>query len=561
MSQQPLRERLRLSRRSVPSLLGVVVVLIVAGLIVAAFVQRANIDPAQQVLINEDFTGTDVTRARRFSEILGIPVQPVPQEPNQFQVTVPLNAVNFDLIGTVHERLESSVGVTLSNGSQVGFRQGTSSTVRPTATAAGKVAPAAKPLATVPASAVQAKAPASAKPAAQAQGSGQEPAALAARFAQQLGVPVEPIAGEPGQYMIGAPRAGLDLAVLGRIHLDLGYTVGVTLPEGRQVGFRFRTTAPAAPAAAAPAAAVAPTVAVAPGEDLVPLLTRLIGTPVEVIPGEVNQFLVARDRAQVDLSRVGTIHTDVGYAVGVTLADGRRVGFRFAQSSRQASTPSSRPPSIDRSAALSSQLGVPVEFLRAEYDQYLVRVARSEVDVTKVGAITQDLGYAVGVRLADGALIGIRFDPVRSDPLGLTPGRVGEGDRSEQLTRELGAPVKLMPNTRAHYRVEASRNEVDFGRLGTVHKDLTYAVGITLSDGSQLSIEIAPDPRDRSAEFGSLLGVTVEAITGEPGQYLIRAARAAVDLTRIGSIHTETQFGIGVMPASGRPVGFRFTTR
>jgi len=58
-------------------------------------------------------------------------------------------------------------------------------------------------------------------------------------------------------------------------------------------------------------------------------LTRILDARVETAPG-VNQFLIRAAEGSADLSRLGTIHTDLGYAVGVTLPGGKQIGFRYA---------------------------------------------------------------------------------------------------------------------------------------------------------------------------------------------------------------------------------------
>jgi len=58
-------------------------------------------------------------------------------------------------------------------------------------------------------------------------------------------------------------------------------------------------------------------------------LTKILHVRVESAPG-VNQFLIRAAESSVDLSRLGTIHTDLGYAVGVTLPGGKQIGFRYA---------------------------------------------------------------------------------------------------------------------------------------------------------------------------------------------------------------------------------------
>lgn len=61
-----------------------------------------------------------------------------------------------------------------------------------------------------------------------------------AMFSSVLGVRVTTIPNEHSQYLVHAARESVDFTRLGTIHLDLGFTVGVTLHDGTQVGFRFR---------------------------------------------------------------------------------------------------------------------------------------------------------------------------------------------------------------------------------------------------------------------------------------------------------------------------------
>ena len=59
-------------------------------------------------------------------------------------------------------------------------------------------------------------------------------------------------------------------------------------------------------------------------------LSQLLGVRVDAAPGEPCQYLVRAKRENVDISKIGHIHLDVGYSVGVTLPDGHRIGLRFA---------------------------------------------------------------------------------------------------------------------------------------------------------------------------------------------------------------------------------------
>ena len=59
-------------------------------------------------------------------------------------------------------------------------------------------------------------------------------------------------------------------------------------------------------------------------------LAERLGVVVEAVPDERNQFLLRAAAGSVDVSKLGKLHTDVGYAVGVTLPSGIQVGFRYA---------------------------------------------------------------------------------------------------------------------------------------------------------------------------------------------------------------------------------------
>src|SRR5262249_51461713 len=61
--------------------------------------------------------------------------------------------------------------------------------------------------------------------------------------------------GEPNQYLVQAAPHSVDFARLGTVHLDLGYAVGVTLPDGHRIGFRYEPPAPS-PATASNEAAM-----------------------------------------------------------------------------------------------------------------------------------------------------------------------------------------------------------------------------------------------------------------------------------------------------------------
>lgn len=81
----------------------------------------------------------------------------------------------------------------------------------------------------------------------------------------------------------------------------------------------------------------------APGPDPEEI-SRTLGVKVTMIPDEVRQYLVYAPQGSVDFSRLGKVHTDLGYAVGVTLEDDVQVGFRFASPDSAVET-SIEPPS------------------------------------------------------------------------------------------------------------------------------------------------------------------------------------------------------------------------
>jgi len=79
-------------------------------------------------------------------------------------------------------------------------------------------------------------------------------------------------------------------------------------------------------------------------------LTRDLGVQVDAAPGEVNQYLIRSAPGSVDFTRIGKIHQNLGYAVGVTLFNGVQIGFRYEP------TPSgSAPATPDSSSAAQSK--------------------------------------------------------------------------------------------------------------------------------------------------------------------------------------------------------------
>jgi hypothetical protein len=191
-------------------------------------------------------------------------------------------------------------------------------------------------------------------------------------LSKKLGVQIEPIEGEVNQYLVNGSRRSIDFSRIGTVHQDHGYAVGVTLANGRQIGFRF-------------------TEADGPSAEH---LSHILGARVTPIPTQCRQYLVHAKKGSVDFSRLGTIHSTMGYSVGVTLHDGMQVGFRYGDPTGE---------------ELSRALGVRVEAIEDEPGQYYLFANAGTVDLSKIGRIHTNLGYAVGLTLADGQQIGFRY--------------------------------------------------------------------------------------------------------------------------------------------------------
>ena len=137
-------------------------------------------------------------------------------------------------------------------------------------------------------------------------------------------------------------------------------------------------------------------------------LSRLLGVRVDAALGEVNQYLIRAQAGSADLSKVGKIHQDLGYAAGVTLENGVQIGFRYEL--QKPSKANAATVSIPTADELSRLLGAKVEMAPGEVNQYLIRAPAGSVDLSKDGEIHQDLGYAAGVTLKNGVQIGFRYE-------------------------------------------------------------------------------------------------------------------------------------------------------
>jgi hypothetical protein len=220
-------------------------------------------------------------------------------------------------------------------------------------------------------------------------------------------------------------------------------------------------------------------------------LSKVLGVPIEVAPGETNQYLIKAPRGSADLSKLGKVDQDFGYALGVTLNDGTQIGFRYLQpSATSITTVPAVPPSVPTAEELSRLLGMRVDKARGETNQYLIRAKPGSVELSKLGTIHQDLGYAVGVTLKSGVQIGFRYTAIseskKTEPV---PQPV---PTMEELSRVLGVPVDEAPGEINQYLIRAPVGSVDLTPVGTIHQDLGYAVGVTLKNGVQIGFRYEP---------------------------------------------------------------------
>lgn len=133
---------------------------------------------------------------------------------------------------------------------------------------------------------------------------------------------------------------------------------------------------------------------------------------------------------------------------------------------------------IPVSERLTTALGVEVVAIPGEKNQHVVRVPRSAVDLSRIdGVIETDVGYSVGLTLATGETVGLRFEiPV-----------------TERLATALGVEVVEIPGERNQYLVRARRIAVDLSQIdGVTNTDVGYSVGITLSSGETIGLRFEP---------------------------------------------------------------------
>jgi len=289
-----------------------------------------------------------------------------------------------------------------------------------------------------------------------------------------------------------------------------------------------------------------------------------MGVRVDPAPTEVNHFLIHASRGEVDLTRVGTVDGEET----VTLSDSAVVSFKFDP----IGPPAYSSPSY-QARWFSSEFGTPVDPVSGETNQFFVRAARSTVDLGRIGATTIDHGASVGVKLRNGTSVGFRFESlgkvpaVSSEPAtpsvssASVPGsetQTSNDTLADLFSSLLEVRVDVAPAENRQFLVRAERGEVDINRLGTIENDLGSNIGMRLPDGTQVGVRFEPLPETLAQRFSSALGVRVDVAPGEKHQFLVRAVRGDVDVTRVGAIILDQGSNVGLSLPGGMQVGMRF---
>ncbi len=209
-------------------------------------------------------------------------------------------------------------------------------------------------------------------------------------------------------------------------------------------------------------------------------------------------------------------------------------------------------------AELSALLGATVEPIAGEANQFLARAQRASLALNRLGAIDNDVGYAVALTLRTGERIGLRFEPT-------PPASAPPDGHLATLSAQLGVPVDPAPGEPGQYLVRADRGSVHVETIGRIYNDVGYAVGLALPNGDQIGLRFEPRVTSgpvtdgtRARALSALLGVQVDAAPQETSQFLVRAERASVNLNLVGAIHNDTGYAVGLTLPSGERIGLRF---
>ena len=200
------------------------------------------------------------------------------------------------------------------------------------------------------------------------------------------------------------------------------------------------------------AVAVCLTFALAPGKTTTgpAYFSKVLGAPVRVAPGESNQYLINAAPHSVDFTRLGRIHLDLGYTVGVTLPDGLQIGFRFEPLPEPPPTPSNAPATLALLAAgvayvvchfaLFAAIFRHARAFRAERTIFLYHVTSMTVVISVAAAMV-----AWDVRLLAGAVGLVSIHAIYSLSF-LELWSLAQGGYSLAILRELsgrGAPAAV----------------------------------------------------------------------------------------------------------------------
>jgi hypothetical protein len=339
-------------------------------------------------------------------------------------------------------------------------------------------------------------------------------------LSQILDAEIREIPTEPYHYEVHTAPARVDFSRLGDIETDLNYPVSVTLPVGGEAEFRFAKTIDAA---TDPGTAYRATV-----------LTRLLGVTIEAAPGEISRFLVRDSLARPDWSQVGEVDVGPEGVASISLQDGTSAELRYQPSA----------------SFLSKVLGIEVRDFPGQPGQYLLEPNAAPVDFSTVGNIHTDLGSPFRVTLPTGGEIGFRFVNL------VDAATVPEwASRAAMLTQMLGVTIEATAEEANQYVIRDSLTRPDWSRAGRVEFDEGDVVGVTLLDGTPAGFRYQPS----ASYLTQVLGVAVIERQGEPRQYEVDVEPRAVDLSRLGEIHSDLGDSVGVTLSHGTQIGFRFT--
>ncbi|MBV9599207.1 MAG: hypothetical protein JOZ87_20375 [Chloroflexi bacterium] len=288
---------------------------------------------------------------------------------------------------------------------------------------------------------------------------------LALQFAQQTGVSISAVPGQPDQFIIHSPRGSVDLSKVGNVGTDLGYSVAVTLPNGRPVGFLYEDVLQGQ----------------LPMGRVAAQLSAQFGVPIEPANGEQNQLIIRAPWGSLPLDQAGTINFDDGYTVSLNLPNKQTIGLRYELPTPAAESPLTSTQIAER---FSSILHVAVVPANGETDQFIVEAPVGSLDFSALGQLTKKDSNSAGIALPTGQIVGVRYATVPT---------VGPQDMASYISERLGVHVDQVQGAPNQYRVHASLHDVDLSHLGktemSASTDEAWSIGVLLNTGQAVGLQ------------------------------------------------------------------------